>query len=136
MAFDFDRLADFFELRGPLLKGLKQTTYEIRTDEFAEKFGREIDGLMQEGESGAEGFARKVRDKYEKRGKIPGNTQMDLNLMMVYYVFPYLLKKGEDGQKFADVLKDKWNGVMGSNVSYTTYEELYAGFKKRLFGMF
>lgn len=136
MTFDFETLAEFFDHRGPLLKGLKQATYEIRTGEFAEKFGAQIDGLMAEGESGAEDFARRVRDKYEKRGKIPGNTQMDLNLMMVYYVFPYLLKKGDEGEGFASVLKDKWNAAMGSNISYTTYEELAAGFKKRLFGMF
>lgn len=136
MAYNFDRLAEFFEGRGVLLKGLKQTTYELRTGEFAEKFGSEVDGLMSEGESGADGFARKIKDKYEKKGKIPANTMMDLNLMMVYYVFPYLLKKGGEGNEYATVLKDKWNEVMGCNISYTTYEELYAGFKKRLFGMF
>ena len=136
MAYNLDRLAAFFDDRGPLLKGLKQTTYEIRTAEFADKFGAEVQGLMSEGESGAESFAGIVRDKYTKRGKIPANTMMDLNLMMVYYVFPSLLKKGEEGQSFAAVLKDKWNGVLGCNISYTTYEELHAGFKKRLFGMF
>ncbi len=62
---------------------------------------------------------------------------MDLNFMMVYYVFPYLLKaKDRGGEETAAVLRDKWNETFASNISYTTYEDLYNGFKKKLFGFF
>ncbi len=140
-------LTEFFEESGIYLKKLKKESYEANMNRFIEVYGPATDELLRSATEGAEtsgapesvaaDFSRKVFDKHAKKGKIPSILMMDLNFCMVYYVFPYLLKnKDKGGEACAEVLKDKWNETMGSNISYTTYEELYAGFKKKIFGMF
>ncbi len=141
------KLTELFEIRDLYLKKLKQTTYEANTERFKSEFGPAIDGILRSAsetedakgayESVAVDFSRRVFDKYEKRGKIAPTVMMDINFCMIYYVFPYLLKSGIAGaEDFAKILKDKWNETLHCNISYTTYEELYAGFKKKLFGFF
>ncbi len=137
-----DKLIGFFEDRQIFLRKLKQQTYEANFGAFEDKYGSVLDDMLTGSAAGdadkigAE-FATGVFDHFAKKGKIPSILMMDLNFCMVYYIFPYLLKnKDKGGEAFAEVLKDKWNGAMGSNISYTTYEELLAGFKKKLFGMF
>ncbi len=140
-------LAELFDEREGYLRKLKKESYEINTQRFDTDYGPALRALLES--AGASGdtagsyvsealdFSRKIYDKYEKKGKINSILLMDLNFMMVYYVFPYLLKnKDKGGEEFAAVLKDKWNETMGSNISYTTYEDLYSGFKKKLFGFF
>ena len=150
MAYNIDRLLGLFEDRDVYLKRLNKKTYESNMQEFRSMYGPEIDGVLQfvsgsediksAAESVAEDFSRKAFDKYQKRGKIGGTLMMDINFMMVYYVFPYLIgQKGEDTQAAAvtaEVLKDKWNEILGCNISYASYEDLYAGFRKKLFGFF
>lgn len=150
MTYNTERLTDMFEDRHIYLKKLKQVTYESYTEEFANKYGVQIDDMLKsvtESEDSATSakevagdFAKKTFYRYAKKGKIGGSLMMDLNFMMVYYLFPYLIKQRGvltgDYQSFAEVLKDRWNEVMGCNISYAPYEELYAGFKKKLFGFF
>ena len=147
MAYNTDRLLNVFEERYKYLKKLKQVTYEANTAEFATEYGPVIDEAI-EVISGSEDSAKEcaefsvqlaqgVFDAYSKKGKITPTLLMDLNFIMIYYVFPYLLKKqGKAADELAPILKDKWNEILGCNISYTTYEDLYAGFKKRLFGFF
>ena len=136
-----DNIIDFFEDRYVFLRKLKQQTYEENTRAFEEKFGSILDDMLtrsaDEADKISREFASGVFEHFAKKGKIKGDVLMDLNFCMVYYVFPYLLKnKDKGGEEFAAVLKDKWNETMGSNISYTTYEDLYSGFKKKLFGFF
>ncbi len=140
-------LTGLFDKKEIYLRKLNKASYEANMKTFENEYGQVIDSLLasategedasKAGESAAAGFSRAVYDKFEKKGKIGSILLMDLNFMMVYYVFPYLLKnKDKGGEEFAGVLKDKWNETFGSNISYTTYEELYQGFKKKLFGFF
>lgn len=150
MDYNTDRLTDLFEDRHIYLKKLKQVTYESYTEEFAQTYGPQLDAIIkfvadsEDADAAAKevagDFANKTFERYAKKGRIGGNLMMDLNFMMIYYMFPYLIKQRgvltETAEGFAKVLKDKWNEVMGTNISYAPYEELYAGFKKRLFGFF
>lgn len=150
MTYNTERLTDMFEDRFIYLKKLKQVTYESYTEEFGQKFGPQIDAMIKfvadsedagaAAEEAAGDFAKKTFERYAKKGKIGANLMMDLNFMMIYYMFPYLIKQRgvltDTAESLAETLKVKWNKVMGCNISYAPYEELYAGFKKKLFGFF
>lgn len=140
-------LTGLFDKKDIYLRKLNKVTYEANMRTFENEYGPAMDALMAVGSEGQDAagayesvaldFSRRVYDRYEKKGKIGSILLMDLNFMMVYYVFPYLLKnKDKGGEELAGVLKDKWNGTFGSSISYTTYEDLYNGFKKKLFGFF
>ncbi len=140
-------LTGLFDKKDIYLRKLNKASYEANMKSFEEEYGPAMDALMAVGaegqdaagayESVAVDFSRKVYEKFEKKGKIGSILLMDLNFMMIYYVFPYLLKnKDRGGEELASVLKGRWNETFGSNISYTTYEEIYNGFKKKLFGFF
>lgn len=87
----------------------------------------------------AEAFADAVEARFAKRGKISGRSQMDMNLMMIYYVFPaILLTKSECAVTLADAVRDEWRGRFrdSEQLGYTTYEEISASFKEKFLGIF
>lgn len=87
----------------------------------------------------AEAFADAVEARFAKRGKISGRSQMDLNLMMIYYVFPaILLTKSECAVTLADAVRDEWRGRFrdSEQLGYATYEEISASFKEKFLGIF
>lgn len=64
---------------------------------------------------------------------------MDINLMMIYYVFPaILLTESECAVMLADAIRDEWRGRFrdSEQLDYTTYEELSNTFKEKFLGMF
>ncbi len=147
MEQSIDRLLGLFEEKDGYLRKLNKDVYEANTESFKEVYGKYVDDLLtriggstdaaKEEETVAASFAGKVWDIYSKNGKMKMNLLMDLNFIMIYYIFPYLLKSGdENASHFAQTLKNKWNEVMGSNISYAPYEEIAEGFKKKLFGFF
>ncbi len=138
---------DLFRDRDMYLRKLKQTTYEENYEIFRDRYGSLITDAVNaapddadEGRSAMEetatDLAENILNEYGKKNKISPNTLLDLNFIMIYYIFPYLLKSGEKGERFASVLKDKWNETLHCNISYAPYEEIYAGFKKKLLGLF
>lgn len=87
----------------------------------------------------AKALADAVEARFAKRGKINGRTQMDINLMMIYYVFPaILLTESACAVPLADAIRDEWRGRFrdSEQIGYTTYEELSNTFQEKILGMF
>ena len=130
----------------PMLKGLKKKKYEINMKEFREKnnefFFQMMDQLKVEKKDVvakhlSNSFVSAVKQIYEKKGKIKGSTQMDLNFFMIYYVFPaILMTQYDDAKLMADTLCETWgNSFKGGKIGYTDYETLHESFKEKIFGI-
>ena len=84
-----------------MLKRLKKDTYEANMKTFREKYGHYFQEMVQYVQSEpdqekaarelGEMFAEKVWNAHQKRGKMGGRTQSDLDFFMIYYVFPAIL---------------------------------------------
>lgn len=86
----------------------------------------------------AKAFADAVEARFARHRKINGRTQMDINLMMVYYVFPaILLTESGCAVPLADAIRDEWRMRFrdSEKLNYTTYENLCETFKEELFGI-
>ena len=79
-----------------------------------------------------------LKEAFEKRGKIDGTTQIDLNFFMIYYVFPaILMTEHKNARLLADVLCEKWGMTFkNSKIGYTDYDTLYKSFREKIFGIF
>ena len=136
-----------FENMAPMLKGLKKKTYEANMKAFQEKNNEFFFEMMEQLKFGnkeviarhlSNSFVAAVKQIFEKRGKIKGNQQMDLNFFMIYYVFPaILMTQSEDAKLMADTLCETWgNSFKDSKIGYTEYDKLYESFKEKIFGIF
>ena len=136
-----------FENMAPMLKGLKKKTYEANMKAFREKNNEFFFGMMDQLKIGnkeaiakhlSNSFVAAVKQIFEKRGKIKGNLQMDLNFFMIYYVFPaILMTQSDDAKLMADTLCETWgNSFKDSKIGYTEYDKLYESFKEKIFGIF
>ncbi len=84
-------------------------------------------------------FADRVEARFAKKGKISGRAQMDINLYMIYFIFPaILLTKSECAEMLADAIRDEWRGRFrdSAQINYATYEEIYGNFKDKFLGIF
>ncbi len=135
-----------FEDMAPMLKGLKKKNYETNMKAFREKnnefFFQMMEQLKVDNKEAVAGhlansFVSSVKQIFEKRGKIKGSTQMDLNFFMIYYVFPaILMTQSDDAHLMADTLCETWgNSFKGSKIGYTDYDTLYESFKEKIFGI-
>ena len=87
----------------------------------------------------ATAFGDMVQDRFGKRGKISGRSQMDINVFMIYYVFPsILLTNSECARILADAIRDEWRGRFrdSAQIGYTTFEELCGTFQEKFLGIF
>lgn len=87
----------------------------------------------------AKAFADAVEARFAKRGKISGRSQMDINLFMIYFVFPaILLTESDCAVSLADAIRDEWRGRFrdSAQLDYTTYEEISDTFKEKFLGLF
>ena len=136
-----------FENMAPMLKGLKKKTYEANMKAFREKNNEFFFEMMDQLKFGnkeviarhlSNSFVAAVKQIFEKRGKIKGNQQMDLNFFMIYYVFPaILMTQSDDAKLMADTLCETWgNSFKDSKIGYTEYDKLYESFKEKIFGIF
>ena len=136
-----------FENMAPMLKGLKKKTYEANMKAFREKNNEFFFEMMDQLKFGnkeviarhlSNSFVAAVKQIFEKRGRIKGNQQMDLNFFMIYYVFPaILMTQSEDAKLMADTMCETWgNSFKDSKIGYTEYDKLYESFKEKIFGIF
>lgn len=130
-----------------MLKGLKKKTYEANMKAFREKNNEFFFQLMDQLKIGnkeviaqhlSNSFVAAVKQLFEKRGKIKGRVQMDLNFFMIYYVFPaMLMTQSEDARLMADTLCETWgNSFKDAKIGYTDYDKLHESFKEKIFGIF
>lgn len=137
-----------FSEKDQLLKKLKKPLYESNMEYFIETYGHfitEMTDIVKDAEDKetaagemAANFASQVKEAYSgKNGKLNMRIGMDLNFVMIYYVFPALLKtQDENATLIADALKDKWNETMGCGIGYADYDTILSGFRTKIFGMF
>ena len=137
--------AVMFEAMGLILNGLKKKTYEEYMSMYREKYQAYFDEILNyvnesEDKAKAAGelaaaFCPQIREAYTKRKRVPSKVQMNLSFVMIYYFFPAILLTGnENATVIADAFKDAWNKEFKCNIGYSTYDDIYNGFKNRIFG--
>lgn len=130
-----------------MLRKLKKPSYIANMERFRREQGHLIDEMLaavrnadDEAEAIARigaSFAARTDEAFFAGRKRNGRKMADLHFFMIYYVFPaILLTEEECAQRFCDGLKDAWNAGFGSNISYTTYENLCDTFRNKIFGIF
>ena len=128
---------------------IKKKVYKERMVQFREKNGEilaEMLGFVEQAQDQktaaaqvAGALAAAVEGRFAKRGKISGRTQMDINLFMIYYVFPaILMTQSECAVPLADAIRDEWRGRFrdSAQLSYGTFEEISSTFQEKIFGLF
>ena len=142
-----DHVETIFDNMTGMIRKLKKASYRKNMEIFQEKNGyffREMVQYTEQSEDKetaareiAERFTGAVWDGFSKRGKMNSLTQMDLNLFMIYYVFPaILLTEDEDAVLIADRIRDTWAAKFkDSNIQYVDYDKIYESFQVKLFGI-
>ena len=137
-----------FEDKSAMMRKLKKTNYEENMTKFRETYKgylEEMLGAVSTAEDADEAakvvgtvFADRVFDAFAVKGKVKGAEHADLNLFMIYYVFPaILLTEDPNATTLCDGLKTAWNGrFKNTNISYTDYETLSNSFRNKIFGIF
>lgn len=138
-----------FDNMEAMMDHIKKKVYKERMEIFQEKNAdtlREMIGIVENAEDQqaaaaqvAAALADFVEARFSKRGKISGRKQMDINLYMIYFIFPsILLTKSACAEMLADAIRDEWRGRFrdSAQMNYTTYEELCGTFQEKIFGMF
>ena len=144
-----ENIAGMFENMNDMLKKLKKKNYETNTIQFRNTYGHYFEEMFEyveksedketACESVGECLVQDVQTAFaNKRGKIDSRTQADLNFYMIYYVFPTILgMEREDSKLLADAICKVWGrSFKDSNIQYTDYDTLYAGFREKIFGIF
>ncbi|MBD5490645.1 MAG: hypothetical protein HDR16_00530 [Lachnospiraceae bacterium] len=138
-----------FDNMEAMLYRIKKKVYKERMEQFREKNQEtlaEMTGLVEQATDreaaaaqAAAALADAVEHRFAKRGKIRGRSQMDINLMMIYYVFPaILLTQSECAVLLADAIRDEWRRRFrdSAQLQYATYEELSSTFQEKFLGLF
>lgn len=128
---------------------IKKKVYKERMEAFWRKNTdtiKEMTGYVEKAENQKEAAAEVaaalgdvVAKRFGKKGKINGRSQMDINLYMIYYVFPsILMTKSECAEILADAIRDEWRGRFrdSAQMNYTTFEELCGTFQEKFLGIF
>lgn len=85
----------------------------------------------------ATNFVNEIEAIYKRFGRVSKTRKIDLNLFMVYFVFPLMQNiEAEGAEEMCDILVDTWNDKFGTSIEYMTYDEILGSFKDKMFGMF
>lgn len=137
-----------FSDRENMTRGIKKLSYEKNTKEFIERYGEYFLEMRNYTENAldkqaaareiGECIVRAVKSAYSNRkGKIDARVQSELNLFMVYYVFPTILKQESVGKILADGVLEAWqDGFKNHAMKYIDYDTLYQGFREKVLGLF
>lgn len=142
-----NQVETMFDDMEKMIKKLKKKQYEENMENFMaayEAYFLEMETYMSENDPQtaakeiSQVFVDAVKKRYEVKGKIKGYVQADLNLFMIYYVFPAILKRDhEHATLLADTLCETWgNSFKDSKIGYTDYDSLYKSFREKIFGIF
>ena len=132
-----------------MLYRIKKKVYKERMEQFREKNGEifaEMTGFVEQAQDQkaaavqvAGALAAAVEGRFAKRGKIGGRIQMDINLFMIYYVFPaVLMTQSGCAVPLADAIRDEWRSRFrnSAQLSYATFEELSSTVQEKILGLF
>lgn len=140
-------IVELFEDSHILVKGLRKNSYESNMNIYKERYGEVFDELTsrlveekQDKEiynTVALEFVTSVYQAYTKNNKIKSGKLMDINMLMVYFVFPiFQMQDNIDAKLLCDLVRDNWNKQFNTSIDYTTYDRILDGFRTKLFGMF
>ena len=120
-----------------LLTGFNRNKYIKNMEVFKEKYKDDLSALTDGDEGMYRSFAEAVYKRYSFLGKVGKMKKKDLNLFMIYYVFPAMLLNGEKEKATGacDLLLKTWNDVFGTDISYLDYATIVEGFNDKLFGV-
>lgn len=146
-----EQAGTMFDNMEAMMYRIKKKVYAERMEQFQEKnraLLAQMLGFVEQAEEQRRGeaaaqvakaFADAVEARFAKRGKISGRSQMDINLFMIYYVFPAILLSGSEcAVPLADAIRDEWRGRFrdSAQIGYTTYEEISSTFQEKFLGLF
>ena len=144
-----EQAGTMFDNMEAMMYRLKKKAYRERMEQFREKNGAVLAEMTDFVEQAAnrdkaaaqmaKALADAVEERFAKRGKISGRSQMDINLFMIYFVFPaILLTQSECAGLLADAVRDEWRRRFrdSAQLGYTTYEEIYNTFQEKFLGLF
>jgi len=144
-----DNVETIFTNKEIMMKRLKKAGYITFMEEFRNEHGHffyemcdyveEASDTEQALKEISDEFTSKVRQGHiGKFGKVSGKTQADLNLFMVFYVFPaILLTERTSADAICTSLCASWAECFpGNKIGYTTYDNLLPKFREKIFGIF
>lgn len=121
------------------LKKFNDEDYKYNMKLFREKWNKTFVEtiVLRNYEADSLSFVSQVKTLYTRFGKVNKSRKQDLSLFMIYFVFPAILLTDEaEAKELCDVLLMTWNKEMGTDISYTNYDDILANFNDRMFGMF
>jgi len=132
-----------FENQYIMMRKLNKALYEQRMNQFRDDYGSLINDLLSEVKESEDAPTRvgstavdQIFASYEKRGKIKKTLQMELELFMIYFLFPaILLTQDSHATVLCDCIRDSWNTKFSKNINYTDYQTMYDGFVTKIFGV-
>ena len=142
------KIEDIFTGYKRMIMDLKKPSYEANMKEFRGERGQFADDMLKHVKASPDkaaacaelgkAFADEAHEVFSRVGRIKGRMQADINLFMIYYVFPAILLTGdEEADRLCTGMKEAWNARFSdTNISYTTYDKLYDSFNEKIFGMF
>ena len=139
-------ISDIFENRNKMMYKLSKERYEQNMEEFEAENGQLIRDLLSEVGNSEDREAtlqeistscvEQIFAKFSKLGRIKKTIQMELELFMIYYLFPAILRTNdENAAVLCDSIRDGWNKRFKKNIDYTDYDTLLTGFVTKIFGM-
>lgn len=144
-----ENIMSIYDNMPTMMKKLKKDKYEEFFKEFNEINAHFFQDMLNEINTSTDKeliskelsceFVDQVEDKFaNNKGKIQGSKQADLNMFMIYYVFPTILNiENEDATLLVENICKSWaNHFDDSNISYTTYDKIHSSFRQRIFGIF
>ncbi len=142
-----DHIETIFDNMSDMIKNLKKASYKKNMENFREKnecffqkmaqYVAEEENKEEAAKEAAEILASAVEKRFSAKGRIKPYKQADVNLFMIYYVFPtILLMESEYSDLIAGSIRDLWKSrFRDSNIEYTTYDELYNSFQEKILGI-
>ncbi len=144
-----EQAGSMFDNMEAMMYRIKKKVYKERMAAFQEKNGallKEMTGFVEQAQDRpaaakqvAEGLADAVEARFAKRGRINGRSQTDINMFMIYYVFPaILMTQSECAVSLADAIRDEWRVRFrdSAQLNYTTFEEISSTFQEKILGLF
>ena len=142
-----DHVEMMFDGMNHMIQDLRKSSYQENMEMFRQNNGHFFQEMMQYMKQStdkeaatkeiADCITDAVKNSFSKKGKIRLRTQMDLNLFMIYYVFPaILLTESEDAVLVAEHIRETWAAKFkNSNIQYADYDRIYESFQDRIFGI-
>ncbi len=141
-------ILSIFEDMEMFIKNLNKTRYDTNFQTFYEKHNVFFSSLLSAIENSdnkeevsndiSMRFIEAVRSTYgNKKGVIKSYFLADINMFMVQYIFPSIMKvESEYSLLLVESLRENWSATFkGSNLQHTTFETIFSGFKNKFLGI-